>query len=218
MTFEEMLSSQPRRVLQAIEDQSTVVRYELHQTHVNQTVADHVGRCCQLMVVVMDDWFSQPHAKHGMVGKASLMACALTMMAMHDLSESVTGDVPYDTKLAVPEFQALEDRVQETLLQGIRVPHPEWSGHAPGIVEPFVRAVDMAELLLCCSREAEMGNSLILGLLAKAHSILHTQVQGLEELLHPYHATPLRFILDNARRVQIAHTPHIHPNGFQGRS
>jgi 5'-deoxynucleotidase YfbR-like HD superfamily hydrolase len=148
----------PQRVLTAIRDQSNVKRYNLFPTLRESNDAEHTGRAAQIMVLVIHDL----KHKENIVDVNPLRETELlTHIILHDLGESIMGDTPYPVKSWIPTVRDTEDNAVAMLLRGLPSRVRAWLLESGDPWKLIVKAVDMAELVMYCTTEYQMGNTLI---------------------------------------------------------
>lgn len=150
MRLEAINNPYPHNVLEAITDQSYVIRYSKVHVLRHQTDADHVGRGVQVAICVMNDLSRYiPHSDF-----PAFFTRVVAGFAIHDNAESIVGDVTYDIKCKFPEFDAVEDQLLDQM----------WKHVMPFAIQMRTReymvmkSIDVAELVMFCTDDAQMGN------------------------------------------------------------
>lgn len=163
------------RMLAAISTQQCIQRYALFPVLNRQNVAEHTGRATQIMTMVLSDII--PFIKNPQEARELACMCMFGI-ALHDLGESITGDIPYVVKREMPELGAYEDGKLAALLKGHcwdeRLAHM-FQGFEYQIPHMLVKLVDMAELVAYCTQEYQMGNRLIRPILEDGTKYLEQQ-------------------------------------------
>jgi hypothetical protein len=161
----------PHSILEAIEGQSHVFRYNTVPTvQPRQNVAEHIGRGILLMSLVIRELhdkvasFSNHYAYRLMVS-----------FAIHDLAESLTGDIIGPTKNNVPEIANYEDSILEMLTNlSLYIPL------STEVIPTTVTMVDYAEGTLYCTEEYKLRNHRMKDALYNYLTALEPSIQKVE--------------------------------------
>jgi 5'-deoxynucleotidase YfbR-like HD superfamily hydrolase len=164
MEFSDLDLSQSHRLIKAIGDQSNIKRYALFTTIQTSTVAEHVGRVAMILAVAM----SQIHAVVGDEG-IKLMFYSLLCGCIHDLPESITGDIPFPVHRQVKELKYLDLNVADSLFRDLPVLKSSYA-----LKDALVKSADMAELVMFVTKEIQLGNrtSNVISLLKRALDLM----------------------------------------------
>lgn len=143
----------PHLILEAIEGQAHTYRYSTVPTlQPRQSVAAHIGRCAQIMVVVCREAHISKRFTH------DLAAHLMTEITIHDLGESLTGDIIWPTKNHVPEIEEYELRITDQLMQLSLYTGPPICQDDAELITQTVKMVDLAEGAMYSAEEVKLGN------------------------------------------------------------
>lgn len=168
----------PSLVLEAIEGQIHTYRYSTVPTlQPRQNVAAHVGRCAQIMVVVIRELFDNA----SFTGDVAYNL--LSRIVIHDLAESLTGDIIWPTKNHVPEIEHYEDSVLDSLGElSLYTGLPLIGNENCVKVQSLVKMVDSAEGAMYSTEEVKLGNHRFMNPLMNYKNNLWGQLLKAEEL------------------------------------
>ncbi len=168
-----------------------------------QNVAEHSFHVANLAAMVGHEILSYPD-HHVAVDMNYLVQKAL----YHDFDESIVSDVPYPVKKGADGLaQSLEKyALDEMRYYGMPIPHQLVTDHPDMFLEnKIVKLCDMAEFIMYCIEEVEMGNKFFISKIQEALHNWSTQDIVLQSEI-------LSYIKDRAesivRRETVAHS-HI---------
>lgn len=173
------------KLLASVQNSSHVVRYNLQPVFFKQNIAEHMGRCCMLASLIC--------AELNLLQRET--AEVLTKISLHDLHETITGEVVHPTKhhpFFSDIFLKFETEAENQLF--MQQPDPGrfqeilvlLHSQSPtfDMVNYLCNIIDLAELVMYCTTEVQMGNNHVAYMLSDTVESLSIMS---DEFYHSFH-------------------------------
>lgn len=165
------------RLLAGVQNTSHVFRYNLQPVFFKQNIAEHMGRCCILASLICSE----------MSLGSDVTTEVMTKISLHDMHETITGEVVHPTKhhpFFSDTFLKFESEVENHLFMRYSSSPDKFQDilntlhHPDNQVDYLCDIIDLAELVIYCTTEVQMGNNHVAYMLKDSMGTLALMADG----------------------------------------